>query len=107
MWLRIVNLKVKAKVKHKRFKIPRFEFTILEAENEFDYFINQYCVTIQCIQLSDTYKNKHISYINPSQLKVFGVIFSVREIRRIFPIKLHNFQLWKMPKSLNFRFPDG
>jgi len=46
-------------------------------------------------------------YVNPLQARVFGVKFSLREIRRIFPIKLWNFKVWKMPKLLNFRFPGG
>ena len=33
--------------------------------------------------------------INPLQPKVFGVKFSLREIRRIFPIKLPNFKALK------------
>jgi len=38
---------------------------------------------------------------NPYQLKKkFGVKFSLREIRRIFPIELSSFELWKMPKLL-------
>ena len=32
---------------------------------------------------------------------------SLREIGRIFAIKLRNFKLRKMPKYLNFRFPKG
>jgi len=35
------------------------------------------------------------------------VKFSLREIRRIFPIELRYFKLWKMPKLLNIRFPEG
>jgi len=45
--------------------------------------------------------------INPQQPKVFGVKFSLGEIRGIFHIKLGNFKLWKMPKLLNFKFPEG
>jgi len=37
--------------------------------------------------------------------KIFGV--SLKEIGRIFSIKIRNFQLWKMPKLLNFKFPEG
>jgi len=46
------------------------------------------------------------NFLKPQQPKVFGVKFSLREIRRIFAIKLRNFELWKMPKSLNLRFPE-
>ena len=45
--------------------------------------------------------------VNPQQPKEFGVKFSLREIRRTLPIKLRNFNIWKMPKVLNFRFPEG
>jgi len=41
------------------------------------------------------------------QPKVFGVKFILREIRRIFLIKLRNFEHWKIPKLLNFRFLEG
>jgi len=44
--------------------------------------------------------------INPQQPKVFGVKFSLGKIRRTFPIILRNFERWKMPKLLNFRFPE-
>ena len=44
---------------------------------------------------------------NPQQPNVFGVTFRLRETRRIIPIILRNFKLWKMPKLLNFKFPDG
>ena len=37
----------------------------------------------------------------------YGLIFSLREIQRIFPVELSSFKLWKMPKLLNFRFPEG
>jgi len=37
-------------------------------------------------------------FFNPQQPKVFGVKFSLREIRRIFSIKIRSFKLWKMPK---------
>jgi len=40
------------------------------------------------------------------QPKVFGVK-SLREIGRIFSIQTRNFKLGKMPKSINFRFPEG
>ena len=33
--------------------------------------------------------------------------FNLREIQRIFPIKLRYLKLRKMPKLLNFRFPEG
>jgi len=46
-------------------------------------------------------------WINPKQPKVFGVIFRLREVGRIFPKKIENFKLWKRPKLLNFRFPEG
>jgi len=36
-----------------------------------------------------------IFWVNPKQLKIFEVKFSLRKIRRIFPIKLRNFKLWK------------
>jgi len=52
-------------------------------------------------------KNLFCHYVNPWQPKVFGVKFSLREIRRTFPIKLRNLKLWKMPKLLIFRFPQG
>jgi len=39
--------------------------------------------------------------------KVFGVKFSLREIGRIFSIKIRNFKLWKMPKLLNLKFLGG
>jgi len=29
------------------------------------------------------------------------------ETESIFSIKLRNFKLWKTPKQLNFRFPEG
>jgi len=45
--------------------------------------------------------------INPQQRKVFGKKFSLRENRRIFPIKLRNFKLWKIQKLLNVGFPEG
>ena len=45
--------------------------------------------------------------LKPLQPKVFGVKFSLREIRKVFPIKLRNFKLREMPKLLNFRFPEG
>jgi len=35
------------------------------------------------------------------------VKFSLREIGRIFSIKIPNFKLWEMPKILNLRFPEG
>jgi len=44
---------------------------------------------------------------NPQQPKVFGIKFGSREIKKIFSIELRNFKLWKMPKLLNFRFPEG
>ena len=37
---------------------------------------------------------------------IYGVKFSLREIRKVFSIKLRNFQLWKLPKLLDFRFPE-
>jgi len=36
-------------------------------------------------------QTERLGLLNPQQPKVFGVKFSLREIRRIFPIKLHNF----------------
>jgi len=48
-----------------------------------------------------------LNSINPLQPKVFGVKFRFREIGRIFPTKIRNFKLCKMPKLLNFRFPEG
>jgi len=36
--------------------------------------------------------------VNPVQPKVFGVKFSLREIRRIFYSKIRYFKLFKMPK---------
>jgi len=44
---------------------------------------------------------------NPKQPKEFGVKFRSTKIRGIFPHKLRNFKLGKMPKSLTFRFPEG
>jgi len=35
------------------------------------------------------------------------VKFSLREIGKIFPTEVGNFKLLKMPKLLNFRFPEG
>jgi len=43
---------------------------------------------------------------NPLQPEVFGEKFSFREIGRIFSVKIRNFKLWKMPKLLNFTFPE-
>ena len=37
-------------------------------------------------------------HLNPLQPKVFGVKFSLREIRSIFLTKIRNFKLFKMPK---------
>jgi len=45
-------------------------------------------------------------YLNQWEPKVFGVKFSLREIRRIFPTKLRTFKLWKMPRELNSRSPE-
>ena len=45
--------------------------------------------------------------LNPKQPKVFGVKFSLSEIRRIFFIKMRNYKLRKVPKLLNFSFPEG
>ena len=45
--------------------------------------------------------------LNPKQPKEFGVKFRSIKIRGIFPHKLSNFKLGKMPKSLTFRFPEG
>jgi len=39
--------------------------------------------------------------------EVFGAKFSLREIGRIFSIEILNIKLWKMPKLLNVRFPEG
>jgi len=39
--------------------------------------------------------------------KEFKVKFGLREIQRIFTIELRYFKLWKMPKLLNFRFPEA
>jgi len=44
---------------------------------------------------------------NPYQPRVFGVRFSLREVARIFSIKIRNFKLRKMLKLLSFRFPEG
>jgi len=35
------------------------------------------------------------------------VKFSLREIRKVFPNKFRNLKLWKKPKLLNFRLPEG
>ena len=35
------------------------------------------------------------------------VFLVLREIRKVFPMKLRNFKLRKMPKLLNSRFPEG
>jgi len=59
------------------------------------------------ISLNSTWRNNKKSTLNPKQSNVFGGKFRLREIRRIFPIKLSTFKLWKMPKLLNFRFPEG
>jgi len=48
-----------------------------------------------------------LASVNPKQPKVLGLKFSLGDIGRIFAIKICNFKLWKMPKLLNFRFPDG
>jgi len=34
------------------------------------------------------------------------VKISLRANEKIFPIKLRNFKLWKMPELLNSRFPE-
>ena len=44
--------------------------------------------------------------VYPWEPKVFGVK-SLREIGRIFSTEIRNFKLWKMPKLLNFRLPEG
>jgi len=41
----------------------------------------------------------NITLVNPLQPEVFGVKFSLREIGRIFFIKIRNFMIWKMPKQ--------
>jgi len=41
------------------------------------------------------------------QPKVFEVKYRLRKIGRIVSIELQSFKLWKMPKLLNFRFPEG
>jgi len=45
--------------------------------------------------------------LNLKQSIVFGEKVSLREIGRIFFVKIRNFKLWKMPKLLNFWFPEG
>jgi len=40
----------------------------------------------------------HYLCLSPSRGGEFGVKFSLREIGRIFHIKIRNFKLWKMPK---------
>jgi len=47
------------------------------------------------------------SDINPYQPKVFEVKFRLREIGKILFTKISNFKLWKIPKVLNLRFPEG
>jgi len=47
-------------------------------------------------------KNRILIHSSP----YFGVKFSFREIRRILLIKLRNFKLWEIPKSLNSWFPE-
>jgi len=49
----------------------------------------------------------HIQLINPLLTKVFGVKFSLREIKRNFSNEIRNFEFWKMLKLLNFRFSEG
>jgi len=51
-------------------------------------------------------------YNGGSGLTVLELIHSIwsgsfREIGSIFPIKILNFKLWKMPKLLHLRFPEG
>ena len=55
-------------------------------------------------------RRSHLSCLNVvlyKHLKVFGVKFQLREIRRIFFTKIRYLKLRKMPKLLNFRFPAG
>jgi len=39
-----------------------------------------------------------IQYLTHNSPQLFGVKFSLREIQRIFSIKIRNFKLWEMPK---------
>jgi len=64
-----------------------------------------HCALVKRFKIEHTSLKK--GSLNPLQPKVFGVKFSLREIQMIFPIKLRNFKQWKMPKLLNFRFPEG
>jgi len=43
---------------------------------------------------------------NQQRPKVFGVKCSLRDIGRFFPTETRNFERWKMPKLLNFRFSE-
>ena len=62
---------------------------------------------LRCVQQILLILLKSVRF-NQEQPKVLGVKFCLREIERIFfPNKVRNFQLWKMPKLLNFRFLEG
>jgi len=75
--------------------------------NACNLLITEGYLGVEIIKRYDITEANTINLTHNSPKYVFGVKFSLREIRRIFPINLQNFQLCKMPKLFNIRFPEG
>jgi len=68
--------------------------------------VDMSCETVEAINLFGVSIDPTAPF-NPLQPTVFGMRCSLRESGRIFRINIRNFKLWKMPKLLNFMFPEG
>jgi len=51
--------------------------------------------------------NTNLPTLTHKRAQSIWIEIGLSEIQRIFPIKLHNFKLWKKSKWLIFRFPEG
>jgi len=65
---------------------------------------DKYLSKIKFLQVNESLQYTHITHNSPKYLEWNLVL---RKIGNIFSTKILSFKLLKMPKSLNFRFPEG